>query len=68
MEIAVNRMKPVTVLAHWLAILSPRPQPTSQGPSGGAPALTAHDNVYILEPLPKIDALEAHVASKAMTP
>ena len=61
-EIAANRKKPVPALAHWLAIFSPPPpgatktasRPPSQGTSGGAHLLTAHDDVYVPEPLPEI--------------
>ena len=61
-EIAANKRKPVLALAHWLAIFSPPPpkatktasRPPSQGTSGGTAVLTAQDDVYIPEPLPKI--------------
>ena len=67
-EIEANQKKPVTSLAHWLAIFSPpspgvtkiTSRPPSQGTSGGAAILTAHDDVYIPEkPLPEIAAQDA---------
>ena len=66
-EIAENRRRPATALAHWLAIFSPPPpgvakmasRPTSQGTSSGAASIMAHDDVYILEPLPEMAAQEA---------
>ena len=69
-EIAAHRKKPVTALAHWFAIFSLPPprvtkiasRPPSQGTRGGAAVLTAHNGVYIPEPLPKIAAQDAQLA------
>ena len=63
-EIAADRKKQVTALALPLAIFSPPPprvtkvasRPSSQGTCSGEAVLTAHDDVYTLEPLPEIAA------------
>ena len=71
-EIVANWKKPVVVLTHWLAILSPPPpgatktasRPPSQGTSSGVDVLMVHVDVYILEPLSEIAAQDAQLASE----